>query len=119
MDGYGALERSVGCAGIHHVEHAVDRLVAAGSQDRGAEDLVRLSVHDDLHEPLRLALLDGTGDTGHRTLADQQRPTRCLRLRYRHSDPSERRIDVERVRGDAITHPPLLTIEKIGGHDLE
>ena len=40
VDGHGALERGVGRACVHHVEDAVDRLVAAGAEDRGAEDLV-------------------------------------------------------------------------------
>jgi hypothetical protein len=42
--------------------------------------------------------------------ADQQRPTRRARLRDGHSDAPERRINVERIDGDAITHPALLRI---------
>ena len=34
-------------------------LVAAGAEDRGAQDFARLGVDDDLHEALRLALFDG------------------------------------------------------------
>ena len=36
--------------------------------------LLGLGVDDDLHEALRLALLDRAADAGHRPLADQQRP---------------------------------------------
>ena len=39
VDRHGPLQRRIGHAGVHHVEDAVDRLVAAGAEDRGAEDL--------------------------------------------------------------------------------
>src|SRR5215207_2440806 len=119
MDRHGALERDVGYARIDHVENAVNGFIAAGSQDRGAQDLVRLGVDDDLHKPFRLALLDRAADPGHRTGADQQRLTRRARLRDGHPDAPQRRIDVERVSRDAVAYPALLAIKPVRSNDLE
>ena len=44
-----------------------------GPEDRGAEDLAGLGIGDDLHEAVRLALLDRAADARHRPLADQDR----------------------------------------------
>ena len=79
MDRHRALQHGVGHARIHHVEDAVDRLVAAGAEDGRAEDLARLGIDDDLHEPLRLAFLDRAADAGHRTLADRGAAGRVAR----------------------------------------
>jgi len=63
--------------------------------------------------------------TGHRALADEQRPTSrtCLRQGYpeapkRRIEP-KRRIDGERVSGNPVAHPALLPVEKVCGHGLK
>src|SRR6185503_10677292 len=56
MDVHGALEDGVGRLGIHGVEQAVDHLIAAGAEERGAEDLPGFGIDQHLHEPLGLAL---------------------------------------------------------------
>jgi hypothetical protein len=55
MDRHGPLEDVVGHARMHYVDHAMDRLVAAGAQNCRAEDLARLRIGDDLYEAQRLA----------------------------------------------------------------
>jgi hypothetical protein len=50
MDVHGTLQGRIGCLGVHGVEYRVDRFIASCSLDRGAEDLARCSVNDDLHE---------------------------------------------------------------------
>jgi hypothetical protein len=57
--------------------------------------------------------------TGHRALADEQRPTSRTCLRQGYPEASKRRIDVERVSGNPVAHPALLTVEKICGHGLK
>src|SRR3546814_7220073 len=106
-------------AGIHHVENAVDRFVAARSEDGCAEDLSTVGISDDLHESARVALLDGAADTRHRALAHQDVLAGLARLCLAHADPAERRVDVERITGQARGNLAALAIEKIGGDDLE
>ena len=73
-----ALQHGVRRLRVHHVE---DRSGSTSSpldaENRRAEDLLRVRVDDDLHEAVRLALLDGAADARHRPLADQRRPADC------------------------------------------
>ncbi len=46
MNVHRALQLRIGEAGIHHVEDAMDRLVAARAEDGGAQDALRLGVDD-------------------------------------------------------------------------
>jgi hypothetical protein len=45
------------------------------------------------------------------------RPT--LNLGLRHSRPAERRIDIERVGGNAVADPARVAVEEVCGDDLE
>src|SRR6202007_2975367 len=36
-----------------------------------------------------------------------------------HAGTPQRRVDVERVGGDAVAHPARIVVEQVGGHDLE
>src|SRR4249919_2615826 len=73
MDGYRPAQDVQRDVRVHDVDHAVDRFIAPGAENRGTEDLPRLRIGDDLHEALRLALLDGAADAGHGTLAREER----------------------------------------------
>jgi len=69
-----ARQRVVGRLRRHDVEDRVDDLVAADSEDRRAQDLVGLFIHDDLHEALCPALFHRAADPRHR-----RHPTSALR----------------------------------------
>ena len=97
----------------------MDDLVAAGAEDRRAQDLLALGVDDDLHEALRLALLDRSLHLRHGALADEDLLAGRLRRGLRHPGPAERRLDEERVGLDAVGHPPGVVVQEIRGHDLE
>src|ERR1700733_5345959 len=102
MDVHRVLERRIRRLRIHDVEYAVDRFVAADAEYGRAEDLAAVRIHHDLHEALRLAFLDGTAHPRHRTRADERTAPGPADLRVGQSHARERRIDEERVRGDAI-----------------
>ena len=46
-------------------------------------------------------------------------PAAAPRLRLGHADAAERRVDVERIGGDAVADAPRLAVEQVGGDDLE
>ena len=71
--------------------------VAAGAEDRRAENLLRLGVDDDLDEPVGLALLDGALDVLHRALADERRSAGRAHFGFGHAGAAERRIDEQPV----------------------
>src|SRR5260370_975059 len=56
VDVHGSLQHGIGDLGGHHVEDAVNGFVAAGAQDGGAEDLLRIGVDQHLDEAHGLAL---------------------------------------------------------------
>ena len=97
----------------------MDRLVAPGSENGGPENLMRLGVSDRHHEPLRFPLLDRPAHAGHRTATDKQRTPSGAGLRQGHADAAERRIDVERISGNAIAHAPPFAIEKVRRDNLK
>src|SRR3954453_17522487 len=79
MDRRGVLKGRVGHSCIHHVEHAVNGFVATRSENRGTGDLSCLGATTSMNpfvSPFSIARA-----TGHRALADEQRPTSrtCLR----------------------------------------
>ena len=89
-------ERGVGRAGIHRVGEAVHRFVAAGAENRGAENFLCLGVDEDLHEAEGLTLFDRAADLRHRSPPDEERATGGACFVLGHADPPERRIDEER-----------------------
>src|SRR5437762_2351215 len=97
----------------------MDRFVAAGSQNRRAQDLLRLRVHQYLHEALRFALLDGAADLCHRARADESASATLADFRLRHPGPPERRVDIEAVRQDAVTDAAAIVVEKICRDNLK
>src|SRR5205085_7595719 len=98
---------------------AGERLVTASPEDRGAEDLPRLGIDDDLHEALCLAFLDRAPDAAHRPLRAEQGAAAGARLAVGHADTAERRIDVQGVANNAVADLARLAVEQIGGDDLE
>src|SRR5262245_29989664 len=118
MNGNGARETIVRDVGVDDVENAVDRLIAAGAQDRGAQDLSGLCIDSDLHQSLRFAFLDGATHFGHRALPDQELAAGRSRLLLRHADTSERRVDVERVTDHALAHAAVFAVQEIRRDDL-
>ena len=57
-------------------------------------------------KPCGLALFDRALDVGHRRLRDERRRPALRASRVGHAGATERRVDVERVGGDAIAHLP-------------
>ena len=96
----------------------VDDLVAVDSQDRRAENLLALGVDDDLHEALRLALLDRSPDLRHRAFADEDLLAGRLRRGLGHADAAERRIDEQGIGVDPVSHPAPIAVEQVGRDDL-
>src|SRR5260370_42238949 len=119
MDRHRPLQQGVGRLVVHEVEDPVNDLVAPGREQGGAEDLLAIDIGQYLHKPSRLAFFDGTTDAGHRARRDQGGFAAALYLGLRHSSPAERRIDIERVGGNAITDPARVPVEEVCGDDFE
>ena len=94
-------------------------LVAFGPEDRGPEDFAGVGVDDDLHEALRLALLDGAADLGHGAGPDQEPSVRGLRLGLAQAGAAQRRIGEEGVSRDAVADAAAFSVEQVGRDDLE
>src|SRR5687767_5970930 len=118
MNVHRAADDRPGRLRVHHVEDRVNDLVAAGAEDRGAQDGAVLGIDRDLHESLRLALLDRACDARHRPLADERLAPALANLGLRHPCPTERRIRVQRVRGDPIAHPAWIVLQQVRDDDL-
>src|SRR4051794_40597256 len=77
-----------------------------------------MAIDQYFHEAFRLALLERAGNILHRNLADEcvaiSSPDICLG----HASPTQRRIGVERIGGDAVAHSSVLAVEQIGGDDF-
>src|SRR5438093_138666 len=97
----------------------MDRFVATGAEDGGAQNFSSVRVDDDLHEALCFPFLDGTRNAAHEARADQEPPTAGARLHLGHSDAAERRIGVEGIAGYALVQTPRFAVEQVGGDDLE
>ena len=116
---HGALQDRVGRLGVHGVEHAMDRLVAARAQKGSAQDLLRLGIDEDLHETVGLALFEGAGDVLHGNAAHERAAAAAAHLGLGHAGAAERRVGIERIGGDAVTDLPVFAVEQVGCHDLE
>src|SRR4051812_44639901 len=81
-DVYGVREQRRGLSRVHGRQDTVDRLVPAGPQHSGSEDVLRLAIHQYLDEPVRLALFDCAAYAGHGALAHQGRPAAAAHLRF-------------------------------------
>ena len=118
MDVHRPLEHGVRCAGDHHVEDRVDDFVALDAEDRGAEDLLARSVHQDLHEALRFAALLRAADTAHRHPGNERTASVLHDVALGHAGPAQGRIDVQRIGGHAIGDAAAIVVEQVGRHDL-
>src|SRR5690348_11574687 len=119
MNVHRALHHRVGRLGVHNIENAVDDLVTCESQEGGAQYLFAISIHQDFHEPLGLAVLICAADILHSQCRNQRGLASLADFRFRHPPATKWGIGVERVGGDAVAHAPLIVVEKIGRHDLE
>jgi tRNA nucleotidyltransferase (CCA-adding enzyme) len=118
MNVHRALNHGVRCLRVHHIEDGVDHFIATYAQDGRPEYLTRLRVDDDLHEALRLTLLDRACNSGHGALADECAAPARAHFRLVPADAAKRRIRVEGVGGNAVTHAPRIPIEKICRYDF-
>jgi hypothetical protein len=97
----------------HRLDHAVDCLVAAHPEDCRAEDRVGVTVDHDLDEAARFAFLDRTANARHRPNANPHAMSFGAGLGLGQTDPSKRRIYVERVHRNAVAHPALSAVEQV------
>src|ERR1700752_4887611 len=116
---HGAGNRGVGLLGRHDVEDRVNDLIAADTENGCAEDEFGFGVDHHLHEALCLPLLHGSPYACHRSLAHQSFSAGFANLVHGHACAAEWRVDVKRIGGDAVTHPPRVVVEQVGGDDLE
>ena len=93
-------------------------LVTVQAQDRGAQQLPGIGVHEYLHETLRLAHFAGAADPGHEHFRGEQFSSALLCFSLVHADPAERRVDEEGIAGYAVGDPARIVIEQVGGHDF-
>ena len=107
-----------GAFGVHHVENRMHDFVAAGSEDRGAENLLRAGIDDDLDEAGGLAFFDGSLDVLHGAGADEGRFAGSAHFRFRHAGTPERRIDEQSVGRDAIADAARIVLEEVGDDDF-
>ena len=120
MDMHGALQDRVGRLGVHGVEHAVDRLVAARCPGTSRRGSASVSASTSIFmKPCGLALLEGARDVlhGDRWPTSARRPAPA-HLGLGHAGAAERRIDEERIGGDAVADAALIAVEQVGGDDL-
>jgi hypothetical protein len=110
---HGPLNNRIRRFGIHHVEDRLNSLVAAGSKDGGSQDLVGLSIHHDLHKPLRLALLDGAANLRHLPPPNQRAAAALANFFLGQACTGERRIDVNSIGGNAVADFARVIIRKI------
>ena len=97
----------------------MDNLIAARSQDRRPEDPLALTVNQDLHETLCLALLEGAARILHSHCGHQRRLAGFAHLSLSHARPAKRWISVEVVGDDPVADAPLVLVEEVGRDDLE
>src|SRR3954451_6378144 len=107
------LQLRIRLPGGGDIEDAVDRLVAAGAENGGAEDLVCLGIDGDLHKALRLALFDCAADARHRALGAEQFAASGSRLCFGHAEAAQRRINIERITERPVAAPPLLAVQQV------
>ncbi len=113
-----ALDHRIGRFRVHRIQNAVDGLVAAGSQNRRAQNFAAVRIHQDLHEAERLALFHGAPHSRHGSRSHQCALAGFPHFRLRHARSSQRRIDVEPVGGDPVADAPRVVVQQIGGYDF-
>ena len=123
-----ARRRSDGCAsragsrlrrlGVHHVEDEwmtssppVPRIAAPRIASVSASTTIFMSPCVSPFSTARPTRVIGR-------LATRRLAPALARLCLRHPGPAERRIDVQRVGGDAIAHAARIVLEQVGGDDL-
>src|SRR5579863_4059507 len=116
---HGALHHRIRRLGVHHVQNAVDRFIAASAQQRCAENLVRVRGHNDFHKALRLPFFNGAAYFGHRSLSDQSLSAALHNFGFRHPGPAERRIDVQSVSWNPVAHAPRIVVQEVCRHNFE
>jgi hypothetical protein len=97
----------------------VDRLVATGSENGSAEDVMRLGIGDRQHKSLRFTLFYRAAHVGHPTVANNAWTSSVARLSLGDAGAAERRIDVEGVGWNAIAHAPPLALQEIPSDNLK
>ena len=115
MNVHGALDNRVGRAGVHHINDAVNRLVASRSQNRSSENSFAFGVDEHFHEAVAIALLHSATHLGHRPGSDKSRLARFADLAFGHADASKRWVHVERVGGDAVGDAAGIVVEQVRG----
>src|SRR5258708_22555369 len=119
MDMHGMLQRRKRRLRCHRIRDAMYGLVAAGAENRGAENLPGVGLHAHLHEPLRLPLFDGTVHPGHRAISHTDLTPAGARFLLCHADAPQRRIDEQAITENTVGYPTVFAVEQIAGHDLE
>ena len=76
-------------------------------------------VDDHLHQPPGFTFFDRAAYAGHRPTADEDVVAPSLRLRRCQAHAPERRVDVERVRRNAVGDSTSGTVEQVGCDDLK
>src|SRR5260370_3379427 len=102
MDVEGALQEWVGPIRQHESAEDLHEFSSFGCKDGSTEDTVVRSIDNQLHEPRRLAALDGARDIGHRASPDFYFETFGARFPFGHADAAELRIGEDTVRHEAI-----------------
>ncbi len=88
-------------------------LVAASFKDSSSQNFVSLGIHDDLHKPLRLVLLNGATDLRHRPPANQRVAAAFADFRLRQARMAKRGINLPSISGNAIAVFARVIVQKI------
>src|SRR5215472_9985631 len=119
MDMHRALKDRVWRLGVHHIEHAVNGLIAADAKNGTSQDLLVLRVYDDPHEPLGFALFHRSRYACHGALSDKRAPAGFAHLTFRHSNAAQGRVNIKVVGGDAVADAPRVMVKEVGGDDFK
>ncbi len=118
MDRHRLSKRGVRHVCSHRNENGVDGFVATWTEDRRTQDFIGLRIDHHAHGPLDLAFLDCARDARHRPHSDAYFPACLVRLRHRHPDSTERRVDIECVGGDPIRNRAVGAVEQVRRDNL-
>jgi hypothetical protein len=88
-------------AGRHDVNEGMQRFIALNAENRRADNLLRLGVHQHLHETVGFAAFARAADPRHRHGRDQGIAAGRAHLGFGKTDSREWRIDKHRIRHDA------------------
>ena len=103
----------------HCFDHAMDGLIASDAKNCCAQDRVGVAVDHDLHEPFRFAFFDCAADAGHWAPAYADRMALRPGFGLAKANPTEWRINIERVNGNAVAHLARGAVEQVRCGDLE